>query len=137
MVITLLQVISIRKTSEATKIAIKEYSNRAEQLIFVSSISKYIRIIREVKTHINHDEYPEALLRLNDIKDFISSFDISQIILVNRSRILTTLAVDIGNLEDVLYRGKSGVSMRDISQNLEELIEALFNVENTIKTIEL
>jgi predicted PurR-regulated permease PerM len=135
--ITLVQVISIKSISEETQRQVQKYENKSEQIYLVSNLPKHIRFIREAKQYINTDEYKLALLRLTDVKDFLNTLNHSSLDIVkDDTEILSTLGIDMVNIEDAAYREKVIIN-KDITNNLEVLISALSKLENNSKQIRL
>lgn len=136
--ITLFQISSIKNISEETQRQVQKYETKSEQIYLVSNLPKYIRFIRDANLYINTDEYKLAFLRLTDVKDFINTLSLSSLDILKKEdkEILSTLRVDMGNIEDAAYRGKLVIN-RDIANNLENLISALSNLQNDSKQITL
>jgi hypothetical protein len=104
--------------------------------VISSEISKNIRFLRDAKDYINTTEYRMTNLRLGDVKDFLTRLDsvTSSLIKEDNPYFLTTLVIDMLNIEDALHRGKK-IDVGVISINIENLITSISKCEYKINNL--
>jgi hypothetical protein len=133
-----IQIQSINKTSQQTKLAIEKSLLRINQVLSVSELSKANKTIQEIQSFLLHQKYEIALMRMKDLKSILIQVkyneDLSEYTkngLYNQN--ITDLGSDLNNLHDLIIGTKKGVSFSRLNQNLENLATTLTEFENKLK----
>ena len=136
--IAYLQIQSIKETSEKTKRAVEESSNRINQILSVSDLSKSNKVIQEIQYFLQNDKVELALLRMKDLKAILIQIKFNEDLieytennLYNQN--ITDLGADINNLHDQITGAKKGINFSKVNQNLERLSTILAELENKLK----
>lgn len=134
--VTLYQISSLMLISKKIKKAIINNNEVINQIVISSEISKNIRFLREAKNNINTNEYRIAILRMCDVKDFLTRLDTVSFSIIEEDspNFLSNLGVDISNIEDALYREKK-IEEGIIANNIENLITSISKCDYKIKNI--
>lgn len=132
------QILSLKKSSEETKLAVIESLNRIDQILSVSELSKANKIIQEIQTSNSNSKHEISLLRMRDLKNILIQIkynkdlnDYTETGLYNQN--ITDLSIDINNLNDLIIGKKKGINSSKLNSNLEDLATTLSEFENKLK----
>lgn len=136
--IAYIQIQSINKTSEQTKLAIEKSLQRINQILSVSELSKATKTIQEVQSFILQNKHEIALMRMKDLKSILIQVKYNEDLLEYTdnglyNQNITDLGSDITNLHDLITGNKKGLNFSRLNQNLENLGTTLTEFENKLK----
>jgi len=138
-IISYLQIKSVKDTNELTKQAIADSLQRLNQLVVIADLSKAIKIIEEIQLFIQQQNYPIALIRMKDLKTIIIQAKHHEDELMNINTTLFEINVnelikDIFRLEDYILGVRNrNFNVSKISKNLGALSTILTIVEIKLK----
>lgn len=135
-ILTLMQVYGVRKSTEAINEAVAENAKAIDRISHVYDISRHTQMISELHSYLTSGKWELAHLRLveinlivSDIKDNYEQFNID---IKDINRLLSWIAEDLRSLNDAIH--KSGVvEALTIVNHLEELSPFLNKICNKIK----
>lgn len=136
--IAYIQIISLKKTNEQTKIAVENSLNKINQMLSVSELSKAIKLIQEIQTSNNNGKHEVSLIRMKDLKAILIqirfNLDLNIYTETNSyNQNITDISININNMNDLLTGKKKGLNFSRLNSNLEELSTTISEFENKLK----
>lgn len=141
LIIAILEILMVRSITESSNKAVSVALGRIAEIVSVSDISRGIKTAYEIQKYLRSEQSVIAHIRMQDLKFIIiplksdqrfSCLDASK----RLPNVVSTLTIDINNLESILNREKNKViNVSKINSNLEELVSILIEYENLIKSI--
>lgn len=135
-VLTFIQVIKLKKTTEATELAVIETKAQMKLIISVAHIAKNVAELRYVKECITNGKMELARLRLGDIKDFISEIgyiDGLNFDRTNYKKLVNSIDANLYSLEQTI-NGTHNVDKDVFSRDIEKVVTFLIDIENKLKS---
>ncbi len=137
LIIAFIQILSIKRISEATKNEVLQTQKRLSQIISVSELSKANKIIQEIQHFISTDKHELGLLRMKDLKEIIIHYKCSSDLYgltktAEYNEIIQKISDDLSNLSDFAMRNKKA-NFSIMNQNLEDISTIILNYESKIK----
>ena len=137
LIIACIQIFSLKRISEATKIEVLLTQKRLSQVISVSELSKANKIIQEIQHFISTDKHELGLLRMKDLKEIIIHYKCSSDLYgltktAEYNEIIQKLSDDLKNLSDFVMKSKKA-NFSIMNQNLETISTTILNYESKIK----
>jgi hypothetical protein len=101
--VALVQLHSIKQTSEATEKAVRDTHQALINTLTVSDVSKALRLVEEVQAYAGESKHESARLRLQDLHHLLIQFknDDDLQCLIDQEKyahLLTTVGIDLHNL---------------------------------------
>lgn len=133
-----MQILSLKISNDATKIAVDKSLNRINQVLSVSELSKANKIIQEIQSSNINNKHELSLLRMKDLKHILIQIKFNTELNIytetnTYNKNITDLSIDISNLNDFILGTKRGVNFSKLNSNLEELSTTLSEFENKLK----
>jgi len=138
LILAYMQIKSIRETAEETNRAVNLSLTRINQVLSVSDLSRFGKVIQEIQTSLMHEKHELALLRMKDLKLILIQVKFNQDLVEYTFRDIynqniTDLGNDINNLHDQITGMKKGINFSKLNKNLENLATTLSELENQLK----
>jgi hypothetical protein len=133
-----MQILSLKISNDATKIAVNKSLNRINQVLSVSELSKANKIIQEIQSSNINNKHELSLLRMKDLKHILIQIKFNTELNIytetnTYNTNITDLSIDISNLNDFILGTKKGVNFSKLNSNLEKLSTTLSEFENKLK----
>jgi hypothetical protein len=133
-----MQILSLKISNDATKLAVDKSLNRINQVLSVSELSKANKIIQEIQSSNINNKHELSLLRMKDLKHILIQIKFNTELNIytetnTYNKNITDLSIDISNLNDFILGTKRGVNFSKLNSNLEELSTTLSEFENKLK----
>lgn len=135
-VLTLMQVYGVRKSTEAINEAVAENAKAIERIAHIYDISRHAQMIAELHSYLTSKKWELAHLRLVEINIIMSGIKENyrqfNIELNEINPLLSCIAEDLRSLNDAIHKS-SVVDPITIVNHLEELSPFLNKICNKIK----
>lgn len=133
-----MQILSLKISNDATKLAVDKSLNRINQVLSVSELSKANKIIQEIQSSNINNKHELSLLRMKDLKHILIQIKFNTELNIytetnTYNKNITDLSIDISNLNDFILGTKRGVNFSKLNSNLEGLSTTLSEFENKLK----
>lgn len=135
-VLTFIQVMQLKKTTEATEIAVNETKTQMKLILSVAHIAKNVAELRYVKECITNDKMELARIRLGDVKDFISEIGYIEGLCFDRvvyRKLVNSIDANLYSLEQTIH-GTQKVDKDVFSRDIEKVVTFLIDIENKLKS---
>lgn len=135
-ILTLVQVMKLKKITEATEEAIKTTRKQVNLILSVSDTAKHVANIRFIKEYITNDKVEMARLRLSDVKDFMSRIGYITDLEYDKNKykkLINTLEANLNSLELDINRSQK-LDKNIICTELEKVASFLTDIENNLKS---
>lgn len=138
LVISYLQILSIKEITLTIKKEVTESLNRNKSVLLISDISKKVSIITEIQSFIRNNKIEMCVLRMKDLKLLLSDLNTYKQFstLVNKKEFNNSYAdfhIDLENFHKSLINDKNKIDKEKINSNLEKLSTLLLDVEFKLK----
>lgn len=132
------QIISVKKISESSNIAIQSAISELVKSFSISDLSRSVKLVQEIQSLLRGDKMESSLLRMKDLKSMIIQIKHVEILkekydFEEYKKSLTNLNIDMANINALLIKHKTGVNIQKINNNLEDISTFLNELENIIK----
>jgi hypothetical protein len=136
--IAYLQILSVKRITESTNLAIDTTLNELMKSFSISDLSKAIKLIQEIQSLIRAEKQESALLRMQDLKSILIQIKHIKILdgkyeSEDYKSLNTNLNIDISNINLFLIKQKTGISFPKICENLELITTFFTELENNLK----
>lgn len=134
--LTFIQVIKLKKTTDATNDAVNETKTQMRLVLSVSHIAKNVAELRYVKECITNDKMELARLRLSDVKDFISEVGYIDGLNFDKSvykKLVNSIDANLNSLEQTINDTQK-VDKDVFSRDIEKVVTFLIDIENKLKS---
>ncbi len=137
--ITLIQVASIRRTSEATKAAVDDALDRIQDRLTIAEVSSAVKLIGEIRALMNGSEMRGAHLRLEDLQVLLSRLRQNRTVLaIVKDRqgfeaAMSDLGVSTVGLGNALAGGSRPVNPQQLSGRLSMVGKYLIDIESVLR----
>ena len=134
--ITLVQILKVKKTTEATDQAIKDTRAKMDLILSVAEVSKHVVNLRFIKECVTNNKMELARLRLGDVKDFMSKIGYIEDLRYDKSsykRLINSLEININSLEQEINQTQK-VDKNVFAKDIESVATFLIEVENKLKS---
>ena len=137
LIIAYFQIISIKKTTEETKIKVDNSLRKMNEVLMVSELSKSVQVLREIQSYLSEKRIDFAQMRMKDLKPALIQVKYNKKLqgLVSENN-FNDLIQDFGlNLETInahVAGSKKGFSIHVIDKNMENLATTLIHFEKEI-----
>lgn len=134
--ITLVQIMKVKKTTEATDLAIKDTRAKMDLILSVAEVSKHVVNLRFIKECVTNNKMELARLRLGDVKDFMSKIGYIEDLRYDKSsykRLINSLELNINSLEQEINQTQK-VDKNVFAKDIESVATFLIEVENKLKS---
>lgn len=135
-ILTLIQVLQLKKTTEATEEAVIATRKQMDLILSISDISKHVVNLRFVKECVTNGKMELARLRLSDVKDFMSKIGYITDLTYDKNtykRLVNSIEANMNSLE-IEINSNQPVDRNVLSKDLESVASFLIDVENKLKS---
>ena len=138
LLIAVLQILSLKKITEATQEAVQETKDKLRRVISLSDVSRAIKLIEEIQNYASEEKYQLARLRLQDLRSLLLQFsgnaDFGEIVEPELyERFLEDVNLSVVNLYDIMVGRKKRFDHSKLNQTLEKIVTILIQLENKLK----
>gem|GEM_PF-1568088 len=137
-IIAYIQIVSVKKITESTNLAINKTLNELLKSFSISDLSRAIKLVQEVQNFIRLEKIESALLRMQDLKSIL--IQIRHVEVLNDKyeneeyrEIMTNLNIDISNINMILIKQKNGINNVKLCENLELVSTFFSELESKLK----
>lgn len=135
-ILTLLQVMKIKKTTDATEEAVISTRKQMNLVLSVSDTAKHVANIRFIKECITNDKLELARIRLSDVKDFMGRIGYIDDLEYDKSKykkLINSLEANLNSIEQKINANQE-VDKLVFCKDIERVATFLIDVENNLKS---
>jgi hypothetical protein len=138
LVLTYIQVLSIKETTVKTKKAVDDSINRVNEILTISELSKGIKNIELIQNSIKSENFDLAEILMKDLKSLLIQTKHIRDFATNTGTgefqtLLLNLAMDINNLRQLDNQEGIEIDHFKIMSNLDDVSSVLIELENKLK----
>lgn len=135
-ILTLIQVMKIKKTTDATEEAVISTRKQMNLVLSVSDTAKHVANIRFIKECITNDKLELARIRLSDVKDFMGRIGYIDDLEYDKSKykkLINSLEANLNSIEQKINANQE-VDKLVFCKDIERVATFLIDVENNLKS---
>lgn len=136
--IAIIQIDSVKKTTEATKFAVEETRKQLLINISIADVARAIKLIEQIQVQIGGKKYELAHLRMQDLRASLLQFRGHErfkesTVDADFNAILKNVSIHIINLFNAIYTKEKDINIAVINQTLEDTAKVLVTFEDHLK----
>lgn len=138
-VVAIWQILKTRKSAEAARISANQTKKSVQSLINIVQVTKHCEVIKTAQQAISDNEIRLALHLLHELKSAIIELHMTLSHLGKEQFVsdlqihITSMGIDIANMQKSLREGSNKLKKEKITSNLENLLSTLTQIQVKLK----
>jgi hypothetical protein len=135
LVIAIVQILAVKKVTDATHTAVKETKVQLIGRISLADVAKATRVVEQIQTQLVNKKFELAHLRLQDLRAMLMQFQAGHLLKDSATgqydELLKTVGIHSENLYAAIYKNKT-IDITVINHTLQGVIDILVTAENDL-----
>jgi hypothetical protein len=135
LVIAIVEILAVKKVTDATHIAVKETKDQLVSRISLADVAKATRIVEQIQTQLVNKKFELAHVRLQDLREMLMQFRAGRLLKDGQNEqydeLLKNMGIHSENLYTAIYKNRS-IDITVINHTLQSMVEILVTAENEL-----